>query len=113
MTRHRWSRPRRGSNGILPSDPACFSPWRIYLQYCGYEIALEEGLRELWQAYVVPWAHIRITSREQDGNIGPFVSNYFGEFRSGHFRHGLVGNDQVNRILAPENFERFFAGVSL
>jgi hypothetical protein len=94
-------------------DPVRFSARRIHLQYCGYEIALEEGLREFWQAYLVPWAHVCITSREQDGNIGPFASNYFGEFRSGHFWHGLIGNDKVNGVLAPENFERFLAGISL
>jgi hypothetical protein len=94
-------------------DPVRFSARRIHLQYCGYEIALEEGLREFWQAYLVPWAHVCITSREQDGNIGPFASNYFGEFRSGHFWHGLIGNDEIDRILAPENFERFLTGMGL
>ena len=94
-------------------NPVRLSARRIHPQYCSGEIVLKVGLRELWQPYFVPLGHICIASCKQDGNVRPFASNYFGEFRPCHFRHGLVDNDQVNGILAPKNFERFFAGVSL
>ena len=36
-----------------------------------------------------------------------------GKVRPGHFRHSLIGHAQIDRILAPEDFKRFFPRTSL
>src|SRR5262245_15055984 len=94
-------------------NPIRLSARRVHPQDCSSKIARQIGLREFGQADFVSWTHICITSCKQDGNVRPFASDDFGEFRSGHFRHGLISNDKVNGILAPQDFERIFAGISL
>jgi hypothetical protein len=100
-----------GLSGAKRDNPVGLSARRIHQDYCIREVALEIRLRKLRQAYIVASDPICIASCEQDGNVRPFAFNCLGEFRSGHFRHGLIGNDEVNGILAPENFERFFPGI--
>ena len=86
---------------------------RIEARQGGRKFALEERLRQLRQAYVVLRFNFCIPGGEQDGHTRPFLLDGFGQLRPGHVRHGLVGNDQIDGILALENFERLLAGKCL
>jgi hypothetical protein len=58
------------------------------------------------------WRQLGKTRRQDHRQVRPVIFYFFDQLQSGHVRHGLIGDHQLDATLASKDGERFARGTS-
>src|ERR1700730_14020644 len=74
------------------------------------KLRLAERLRKLRLTPLGVRLHFSEAGGDNDGKFWPLFFDRIGKLQAGHVWHGVIGDDQIDRALLPEDIERFLAG---